>query len=128
MTDGRKGDLYDAACPTRLLLDRVGSKWTVMVVLLLAESEEIRFGALKRRMPGVSQKMLTQTLRRLEADGLAARRVESTRPPAVHYSLTALGRTLVEPVRALRNWAETNMGSVERARSVASTLDRRPDA
>ncbi|QCO98444.1 helix-turn-helix transcriptional regulator [Arthrobacter sp. 24S4-2] len=111
-TNGRIGDLFDAACPTRLLLDRVGSKWTVMVVLLLAE-DELRFGELRRRMPGVSQKMLTRALRQLEDDGLAHRRVEPVSPPAVHYSLTARGTTLVAPLQGLKRWAEENMSNVE---------------
>ncbi|OWV09579.1 transcriptional regulator [Micromonospora wenchangensis] len=113
VTTAGRGDLFDADCPTRLLLDRVGSKWTVMIVLLLADDQELRFGALRRRMPGVSQKMLTHTLRQLEDDGLAHRRVEPTSPPAVHYSLTALGDTLVGPLRELKRWAETNMGTID---------------
>jgi DNA-binding HxlR family transcriptional regulator len=89
-----------------------------MVVLLLADAEELRFGVLRRSMPGVSQKMLTQTLRQLEGDGLAARRDEPTSPPAVHYSLTPLGHTLVAPVRELKRWAEAHMHAVERNRTV----------
>jgi DNA-binding HxlR family transcriptional regulator len=116
VTEGRRGDLYEPACPTRLLLDRVGSKWTVMVVLLLADEGELRFGALVRRAAGISQKMLTQTLRQLEDDGLALRRIEPTRPPAVHYSLTPLGRTLVPPLQAMKQWAEENMSTIEDAR------------
>ncbi|MEU1752661.1 helix-turn-helix domain-containing protein [Micromonospora matsumotoense] len=119
VTTARHGDLFDATCPTRLLLDRVGSKWTVMIVLLLADDQELRFGALRRRMPGVSQKMLTHTLRQLEDDGLAHRRVEPTSPPAVHYSLTALGDTLVCPLRELKRWAETNMGAIDTLRTAA---------
>lgn len=116
----RQGDLFDAGCPTRLLLDRVGSKWTVMIVLLLAASTEARFGSLRRSIPGVSQKMLTQTLRQLEDDGLARRRVEPSRPPAVYYSLTTLGDTLVAPLSELKRWAETNMGAVEQAHTHTS--------
>ncbi|MEU7980890.1 helix-turn-helix domain-containing protein [Micromonospora sp. NPDC049081] len=119
VTTERHGDLFDANCPTRLLLDRVGSKWTVMIVLLLADGQELRFGALRRRMPGVSQKMLTHTLRQLEDDGLAHRRVEPTSPPAVHYSLTALGDTLVGPLRELKRWAELNMGAIDALRTAA---------
>ncbi|AGL16756.1 helix-turn-helix domain-containing protein [Actinoplanes sp. N902-109] len=103
------------ACPTRELLDRVGSKWTVMIVLLLADLGERRFGELRRRMPGVSQKMLTQTLRQLQDDGLVSRRVEPSSPPAVHYELTRLGGTLVGPLRALKQWAEDNMTQVKAA-------------
>lgn len=109
-----RGDLFDSTCPTRLLLDRVGSKWAVMIVLTLDDhGPEVRFGELRRRMPGVSQKMLTQTLRTLDADGLVRRRVEPSSPPAVHYSLTERGTTLVGPLRGLKEWAEDNMATVD---------------
>lgn len=120
VTTVRHGDLFDAGCPTRLLLDRVGSKWTVMVVLLLDGGGELRFGALRRRVAGISQKMLTETLRRLEDDGLVARRVEPSSPPAVHYSLTSLGATLVPPLLQLKEWAEQHMSAVERAHDVVA--------
>lgn len=110
----RRGDLFDPDCPTRQLLDRVGSKWTTMAVLVLAgEDGEVRFAELRRRMPGISQKMLTQTLRSLERDGLLTRRVEPTTPPRVHYGLTRRGRSLVEPLTVLKEWAETNMGAID---------------
>ena len=111
--DGQ-GDLFDAGCPTRHLLDRVGSKWTVMVVLLLAEADSVRFSALRRQMAGVSQKMLSQTLRQLGSDGLVSRRVDGTvSPPTVHYALTPLGSTLVPVLGALKQWAEDHMGEVD---------------
>lgn len=114
VTASRRGNLFDPACPTRLLLDRVGSKWTTMSVLVLADAAgEVRFAELKRRMPGVSQKMLAQTLRSLERDGLVARRVEATTPPHVHYRLTKRGDSLVKPLRALREWAEQNMPQIQ---------------
>ncbi|WP_328324465.1 helix-turn-helix transcriptional regulator [Kribbella sp. NBC_00382] len=78
-------------------------------VKTLAESGELRYAVLKRRTPGISAKMLAQTLRGLERDQLVIRRVEPTVPPAVHYSLTPLGRSLDEPLAALRDWAETHM-------------------
>jgi len=113
----RRGDLFDPVCPTRLLLDRIGGKWTSMLVKTLADDGgEVRFAELQRRARGVSRKMLTQTLRDLEHDGLVARRVEATVPPAVHYSLTPLGHSLVGPLDALRDWAETNMPVVDRNR------------
>lgn len=111
---GRRGDLFDAACPTRSLLDRLGSKWTVMIVLTLAEAgREMRFGALRRAVSGVSQKMLTQTLRQLEVDGLVVRRVEPARPPSVHYSLTDLATSLTPVLRELREWAEAHMAEID---------------
>jgi DNA-binding HxlR family transcriptional regulator len=112
-----RGDLFDAACPTRQLLDRVGSKWTTMLVLTLdqADGNELRFSALKRAMTGVSQKMLTQTLRSLERDGLVTRRVEPSVPPRVFYGLTARGASLAEPLWQLREWAEVHMPQVQLA-------------
>ncbi|MEV5607496.1 helix-turn-helix domain-containing protein [Streptomyces sp. NPDC052225] len=112
---GERGDLFDPDCPTRQLLDRVGTKWTSMAVKVLAEAApgEVRFADLRRRMPGISQKMLSVTLRSLVRDGLAARRVEDTVPPAVHYRLTDLGLSLERPLSALRAWAETHMAAVE---------------
>ncbi|WP_086006422.1 winged helix-turn-helix transcriptional regulator [Nocardia araoensis] len=112
------GDLFDPACPTRRLLDRIGTKWVSMVVKLLAEATpgEVRFAELQRRMPGVSQKMLSVTLRNLTGDGLVARRVEPTVPPSVYYRLTELGLSLEVPLAALRAWAEEHMAEIDRGR------------
>lgn len=120
MTSSGRGDLFDPKCPTRRLLDRIGTKWTSMAVKVLAEAEpdEVRFAELQRRMPGVSQKMLSVTLQSLTRDGLVARRVEATVPPKVHYRLTDLGRSLEVPLAALRDWAEENMVAVDRARDL----------
>jgi DNA-binding HxlR family transcriptional regulator len=113
----RRGDLFDPACPTRQLLDRIGGKWVAMIVKVLAESEpeELGFAALERRVPGVSHKMLSQTLRALADDGLVTRRVEPSVPPRVHYRLTALGLSLDEPLAALRDWAERHMPAINAA-------------
>lgn len=118
---GERGDLLDPNCPTRQLLDRIGTKWTSMVVKVLAESGpgELRFAELRRRIPGISQKMLSVTLQSLVRDGLVMRRVEPTVPPAVHYQLTALGRSLEEPLAALRGWAETHMPEISRSNRLA---------
>ncbi|MGW4713796.1 winged helix-turn-helix transcriptional regulator [Nocardia sp. NPDC004260] len=112
------GDLFDPACPTRRLLDRIGTKWVSMVVKLLAEAApgEVRFAELQRRMPGVSQKMLSVTLRNLTGDGLVARRVEPTVPPRVYYRLTELGLSLEVPLAALRAWAEAHMAEIDHGR------------
>ncbi|SEF37021.1 DNA-binding transcriptional regulator, HxlR family [Amycolatopsis pretoriensis] len=117
MTPSLRGDLFDPACPTRRLLDRIGTKWTSMAVKVLAEADprEVRFAELQRRMPGVSKKMLSVTLRSLTNDGLVSRRVEPTVPPKVHYRLTDLGRSLEVPLAALRNWAEEHMAEIDRA-------------
>jgi len=111
-----RGDLFSPLCPTRRLLDRVGSKWVAMIVKTLAESGELRYAELKRRTPGISAKVLAQTLRGLEDDFLLTRRVEPTVPPAVYYELTPLGRSLDEPLAALRDWAETHMPEIDRRR------------
>ncbi len=115
----RRGNLFDPGCPTRRLLDRIGAKWTSMIIKVLAEvhPEEVRFAELRRRMPGVSQKMLSQTLHSLAADGLVTRRVEPTVPPQVHYGLTWLGLSLDGPLAAVRAWAEEHMAEIDEARS-----------
>ncbi|SEM26245.1 winged helix-turn-helix transcriptional regulator [Nonomuraea pusilla] len=113
------GDLFDPACPTRQVLDRIGGKWESMLIKVLADAEpgEVRFAELRRRVTGISQKMLSQTLRSLERDGLVRRRVEPTVPPAVHYSLTPLGRSLDGPLAAVRAWAERHITAVVAARA-----------
>ncbi|MFD5541456.1 winged helix-turn-helix transcriptional regulator [Streptomyces sp. NPDC127079] len=113
---GERGDLLDPRCPTRQLLDRIGTKWTSMTVKVLAEESphEVRFAELRRRVPGISQKMLSATLQSLARDGLVARRVEPTVPPAVHYRLTELGLSLEGPLSVLRLWAETHMPEIDR--------------
>ncbi|MER8062161.1 MULTISPECIES: helix-turn-helix domain-containing protein [unclassified Streptomyces] len=118
---GERGDLLDPSCPTRQLLDRIGTKWTSMAVKILAEEApgELRFAELRCRVPGISQKMLSVTLRSLVRDGLVARRVEPTVPPAVHYRLTELGLSLDIPLSALRVWAETHMPEIDRSNRLA---------
>jgi DNA-binding HxlR family transcriptional regulator len=107
---------YAATCPTRQALDRIADKWTVLVVGLLGQRPH-RFGELLHGIDGISQKMLTQTLRSLEFDGLVSRRVKPTVPITVEYSLTATGRTLTEPLEAIRRWAERYIEAVLAARS-----------
>jgi DNA-binding HxlR family transcriptional regulator len=112
------GDLFDPACPTRELLDRIGDRWTSMLVKVLADAYpgECGFAELRRAAPGISHKMLSQTLRHLIDDGLVSRRVEAAVPPRTWYSLTELGRTLDEPLAAVRAWAEANMPAIRHAR------------
>ena len=90
-----------------------------MIVKVLAESGELRFAELRRRVPGVSQKMLSSTLQGLTLDGLVARRVEDAVPPRVYYRLTPLGVSLEVPLAALRDWAEDHMGEIDRHRIAA---------
>jgi DNA-binding HxlR family transcriptional regulator len=102
-------------CAAREILDRVGDKWSVYVVAMLGQGP-LRFSELKRQIEGISQRMLTLTLRGLERDGLVTRTVHPTVPPSVEYALTTLGRTLLEPVMALAQWAEKNRGRIQQAR------------
>lgn len=110
-----KWDVYNERCPTRVVLDRIADKWTVLIIGALEEKTK-RFGELRREIGGVSQKMLTQTLRELERDGIVVRLVYACVPPKVEYSLTELGRTLVHIVEAIRAWSESNIESVLKAR------------
>jgi DNA-binding HxlR family transcriptional regulator len=110
-----KWDVYNEHCPTRMVLDRIADKWTVLIIGAL-ENETKRFGELRREIGGVSQKMLTQTLRGLERDGLVARVVYASVPPKVEYSLTELGRTLVRILEAIRQWSEKRIEDVLKAR------------
>ncbi len=110
------GDLYSIDCPCRDVLDLIGSKWSVLVIGRLEERAH-RFGELRRAVPGITQKMLTQTLRRLEEDGLVHREVlVEMRPPRVEYSLTELGETITDPLEAIRIWTEQHLPDVRRAR------------
>src|SRR5262245_6028323 len=111
-----KADVLDPACASRQLLERIGEKWTALVIRVLS-SGTLRYSDLQRRIGGVSQKMLTQTLRGLERDGLVERRVYPVVPPRVEYSLTPLGRTLVEPLDAVCRWAERHLGELLAARA-----------
>jgi len=117
-----RGDAYARDCPTRQLLDRIGDKWSVLILVLLAE-EETRFSGLKRRIDGISQKMLSQTLRSLERDGLVTRHAVATVPVTVSYSITPLGRDLVATLQLMIDWAETRMADVADAQRV---FDQRP--
>jgi len=110
-------DIYNKSCPTRLVLDRIADKWTVLVVGALA-TETKRFGQLKRELDGVSQKMLTQTLRGLERDGIVHRKVFATVPPKVEYSLTSLGLTLINLVETVRYWSEGHIEQVLNAQKI----------
>jgi DNA-binding HxlR family transcriptional regulator len=114
-SSGLPADVYSAKCPTRQVLDHIAGKWTVLVVDSLLTGTK-RYTELSRRIEGVSQKMLTQTLRQLAADGFITRTQYPTIPPQVDYELTDLGRSLAEPIAALREWTETHINEIERAR------------
>lgn len=103
-------------CGSRQVLDLIADKWTAIVVIALARGTR-RFGQLQRDVGGVSQKVLTATLRAMERDGLVERRVFPVVPPRVEYSLTPLGQTLTGPLAALCAWAEEHMADVDVARA-----------
>jgi DNA-binding HxlR family transcriptional regulator len=111
---------YSADCPTRQILDRVGDKWAVLILLLLRQ-QPLRFNRLRREIEGISQKMLSQVLKSLERDGLIRRRAIATVPVTVEYSITPLGATLAGAVDPLRDWAEQHLKEV-------LTAQRRYDA
>jgi DNA-binding HxlR family transcriptional regulator len=110
-----RGDAFDPNCPTRLILDRIGDKWSVLVVLSLAGGPR-RFTQLRDTIGGVTPKVLTQTLRTMERDGLLVRTVFAEVPPRVEYALTPLGLSLRTPIKAVADWAEENVGAVLSAR------------
>jgi DNA-binding HxlR family transcriptional regulator len=118
MGTDRLGNVLDPDCPSRVVLDRIAEKWTGLVVLGLGE-ETLRFTVLRARIGGVAPKVLTQSLRALERDGLLERRVYAEVPPRVEYTLTELGRSLREPLEAVQSWAERHVSTVLAARARA---------
>ena len=108
------GDPYQQGCPTRRILDRIGDRWTVLVVGALGDDTE-RFSELKRRIEGISQKMLTQTLREMERDGLVTRTMYAQVPVRVDYRLTDAGLSLRGPLKALEEWSIEHLGSITTA-------------
>jgi DNA-binding HxlR family transcriptional regulator len=105
------------------VLSRVGDKWTVLIINELGDGPR-RFNELKRQVEGVSQRMLTLTLKNLERDGLVSRAVTASVPPRVDYALTPLGRSMLEPVRALGQWAQAHIPQMDAARA---DYDRRTE-
>ncbi|MFC6704240.1 winged helix-turn-helix transcriptional regulator [Flexivirga alba] len=110
-------DAYLAECPSRQLLDRISDKWVTLVMCALQDGP-LRYSGLAAKLAGVSQKMLTQTLRSLERDGLVERTVTPSVPVRVDYELTPLGGSLLIPISHVKEWAEHNMTSVQRAREL----------
>ena len=108
-------DLYDRNCPSRQLLDRIGDTWSVLIIATLAGGPR-RYSQLAARIDGVSPKMLTQTLRGLERDGMISRTVFPEVPPRVEYDLTGLGRSLLGLVSGMSTWAEEHIDDVIEAR------------
>lgn len=112
-----------AACPSRQLLDRLTDKWVCLALCALADGEQ-RYSELSRAIAGVSQKMLTQTLRNLERDGLLVRSITPSVPVRVDYQLTPLGRSLLPVVAAIKEWAEQHMDEVQAARRLSGSASR----
>lgn len=102
-------------CPVRDVLDRIGDKWAALIICMLEEKPR-RFGEMNRAIPDISKRMLTQTLRNLERDGIISRTVFPTTPPSVEYGLTALGQSLLEPLQQLISWAGKQHGAIREAR------------
>jgi DNA-binding HxlR family transcriptional regulator len=121
-----EADVYSHTCPSRVALDRIGDRWTVLIVGLL-ETRPHRFGEIRDSMR-ISPKVLTQTLRTLQRDGLVARSAHPEIPPRVEYSLTPLGLTLCEPLAAIRDWAETHIHEIIAARERYDSIPPRRGA
>ena len=110
-------NVFNSACPTRQVLDCIADKWTVLIIRRLADGT-LRFAQLQRAVDGISQKVLTKTLRDLERDGIVTRRIYASVPPKVEYTLTPLGRSLCSLVAGICDWAEANIEQVQAARQV----------
>lgn len=129
MSPGHTVHPSERCLAVREVLNRVGDKWSVFIVGLLGDGPR-RFSELRRAVEGISQRMLTLTLRGLERDGLVTRTVYATIPPRVEYALTPLGHTLLEPVQALARWAEEHRAEIQGARArfdrARGPADRQP--
>jgi DNA-binding HxlR family transcriptional regulator len=119
------GDVYAADCPTRRVLDLIGDKWSVLIIGMLEDGPK-RFSHLQRSIGGISQKMLTQTLRSLERDGIISRTLYPEVPPRVEYTLTPLGETLGEPIAAIIHWAEEHIDEVSVAQNAYDSRSGEP--
>ncbi|MEU2778351.1 helix-turn-helix domain-containing protein [Streptomyces sp. NPDC007162] len=120
-------DPLDKDCPIREVLDRVGDKWSALVVVRLGQRTH-RFNELHREIDGISQRMLTLTLRALVRDGLVSRTAYPTVPPRVDYELTELGHTLLAPITALHEWAVAHRGEIHEARARHDQAPGTPEA
>ena len=120
-TEAFPPDAFARACASRVVLDRIGDRWTVLLVVALAGGA-LRFSQLRARIEGITPKVLTQTLRALERDGIVTRTVFAEVPPRVEYELTELGRDLLAPIDAIRLWAE------QHAARIVENRDRYDDA
>jgi DNA-binding HxlR family transcriptional regulator len=118
---------FSSDCPSRALFDQIADKWSMMVLAVLDDGPQ-RFNAIRRRLEGVTQKALTQCLRRLERNGLVSRQVISLSPVAVQYQITPLGRSLQQPFRELHNWTVAMLPEVQAARQMFDGASDRTNA
>jgi DNA-binding HxlR family transcriptional regulator len=124
--DDKRGVVYRADCPSREILDQIADKWSMLALTVLCEPH--RFNAIKRRLDGVSQRVLTQTLRKLERNGLVQRRILPGTPLGVEYSLTARGRSLQQPFAALYEWTVENMNDIVHSQKTYDQACQGPSA
>jgi DNA-binding HxlR family transcriptional regulator len=122
-TNALEPDISLSICGYSKVLDIISNKWTALVIYAM-EDGIIRYSDIRRRIEGISKKMLTQTLRQLERDGLVKREITPSVPPIVEYSLTPLGVSLLEPMRALNRWTSQNYVWVEKARASYDQVDQ----
>jgi DNA-binding HxlR family transcriptional regulator len=112
------GKIFDSKnCPVREVLDRIGHKWATLVILQLGENEVMRFNELSHAIGDISQKMLTTTVRNLEADGFISRKMYAEIPPKVEYRLTPLGASLLPLIKDMVSWADNNLRTIQRNRA-----------
>lgn len=108
-------------CPVRNVLDRLGDKWSILIILILGDTDKMRFSELHRTIGSISQKMLSVTLKTLEADGLVNRTVYPEVPPRVEYNITERGGSLLPHIKNLTEWALENMPGIEKSRAIFKT-------
>jgi DNA-binding HxlR family transcriptional regulator len=113
----------ELACEVRRILDRIADKWSLLVIALLGRRNTLRFTELRRQIDGISQRMLTLTLRNLERDGLVSRTVYPVVPPKVEYRLTTLGETLIDTIRSLVDWTSEHQDEIRAARDAYDTAE-----
>jgi DNA-binding HxlR family transcriptional regulator len=122
------GKIFDSKnCPVREVLDRIGHKWATLVILQLGENEVMRFNELSQAIGDISQKMLTTTVRNLEADGFISRKMYAEIPPKVEYRLTALGSSLLPLIKDMVSWADNNLRTIQRNRARNGTKTSVPN-
>lgn len=112
-----KNNWDSSRCPIRTVLDRFGDKWSILILIILGKKNRLRFNEINKEIgPDISQKMLTVTLRTLEADGLISRTIYPEVPPRVEYEITELGKSLVPHIEGLAKWADDNMATIKKTR------------